>query len=102
MADVSAGGLLVAVEDHVLVVHDLTVGAEPESDGVEVVVGPGGGARVPAEPDGELGEGAAGFLGERDIAALGERNGHIEKHLQVLSQGYACLGTSLRIEETRK
>ncbi len=73
--DGAVGAGQVVVEDEVLVGEDLAGLVAEQGAGVEVVVGAGRRADVPAEPDKDRGQ-PGGFLAERDIAALGQGNAH--------------------------
>ena len=73
--DRAVGRAQVVEEDEVLVVDDLAVVAAQQRAGVEVEVGAGGGADVPAEADGHGGQ-AGRHLGQGDVAALGEGDRH--------------------------
>ncbi len=74
-------GLQIVEENKVLVGEGLAVGLHADSGGVQVEVGSGGGAGIPTEPDrqrGELGRARLSrLLGQADVAALGEADGHL-------------------------
>lgn len=72
------GRVQVAPVHEVLVAEDEAVRAEDEGAGVEVEVSSGDLAAlgIPAEADVQSQQEAAGFLGQVDLGALGEGNGH--------------------------
>ncbi|CCG42696.1 hypothetical protein PHAMO_400077 [Magnetospirillum molischianum DSM 120] len=68
--------LQVVVEDECLLVRDLVVRPEHKRRGVQVEVGTVGGTGIPAEADQyPLETGLA--LGQADVSALAQRNGHV-------------------------
>gem|GEM_PF-1918931 len=64
------------VEDHVAVVTALAGGGEQEAGSVQVEVLAVGAARVPAQAHDDLVQGG-GLLGQVDVFALAELNGHV-------------------------
>ncbi|GAA3235900.1 hypothetical protein GCM10020256_54120 [Streptomyces thermocoprophilus] len=73
--DRAVGALEVVEEDEVLVADDLAGVVEQQGAGVEVEVGAGGGADVPAQTDDDRGQ-ARGLLRQRYVAALAEADSH--------------------------
>src|SRR5690606_3658495 len=73
--DGTVGRLEVVEEDEVLVGDDLLVGPGGDGAGIEVEVGAGGGAYVPAQADGHCRQ-VRSFLGEGDVSALGQADAH--------------------------
>lgn len=80
----------VAPEDEVSVGANRPGGGQQERAGIEVEIGATHLAAlgIPAEPDVEVGQRPASLLGEVDLAALGQRN----RHLDFLSVVLALVG----------